>query len=524
MKQLLCGVLLTGLTSLVATQPITVQAQTETIDLKVLAKKARPAVLLLVVYDGTGKEIATGTGFLISSDGKLITNHHVIEGSSCAIAKTENGGLFPVESLLADDWKNDLALLKITRPMNSQFLALADSGKAEVGQHVAVIGSPLGLEGTLTEGIVSSFREWKDGASVLQITAPISAGSSGSPVLNQSGDVIGVATFVLRGGQSLNFAVPAEAVRKLLAGAVPDLPVERNFNMAAACKLIDQARQSQQVEGANSEMFQTKEWRTVMAAVKLRELNLSRYRLGSAFNDVEDLVQHYPDRPESHLNWGIIHMMHDFAGERNRILASFREAIKLKPDYAEAWYEWGGVNFRMGEYDDATRMFRHAIQINHDYEEAWFYLGCAYYQQKKYDEAVDATRLAIKLNPKHAEPWNLLGGIYRDQGKFEDAEAAYRHVLTIDPTIGDMQRKEAWYYLGLMYCDQGKRNEARSALESLRMWQPDTASIATLVKVIDERTPKSKPHALDSTELMAMDILKEKGEMLAALERKLSGK
>lgn len=74
------------------------RAETESIDLKALAKKARPAVMLLVVSDAAGKEITTGTGFLISSDGKLITNHHVIEGAASAVAKAENGSLFPIKA------------------------------------------------------------------------------------------------------------------------------------------------------------------------------------------------------------------------------------------------------------------------------------------------------------------------------------------------------------------------------------------------------------------------------------------
>jgi S1-C subfamily serine protease len=72
---------------------VRVHGETERIDLKALAKKARPAVMLLVVSDANGKDIATGTGFLVSSDGKLITNHHVIEGAASAVAKAENSGL-----------------------------------------------------------------------------------------------------------------------------------------------------------------------------------------------------------------------------------------------------------------------------------------------------------------------------------------------------------------------------------------------------------------------------------------------
>src|SRR5437016_5910734 len=89
------------------------RAETESIDLKALAKRARPAVMLLVVSDAAGKEIATGTGFLVSSDGKLITNHHVIENAASAVAKAENGGLFPIEGVLADDMFIDLAVLKL---------------------------------------------------------------------------------------------------------------------------------------------------------------------------------------------------------------------------------------------------------------------------------------------------------------------------------------------------------------------------------------------------------------------------
>src|SRR5882724_8061200 len=142
---------------LVAATLTTARAETESIDLKALAKKARPAVMLLVVSDADGKEIATGTGFLVSSDGKLITNHHVIEGAASAVAKAENGGLFPVEGVLGDDPKNDLMLLKL-KGKDLPFLPLGNSAKIEVGTLIAVIGSPLGLEGTLSEGIVSAVR------------------------------------------------------------------------------------------------------------------------------------------------------------------------------------------------------------------------------------------------------------------------------------------------------------------------------------------------------------------------------
>jgi len=167
MKRLLGG-LLTAIALSAAN--FTVCAETDQIDLKALAKKARPAVMLLVISDANGKEIATGTGFLVSADGKLITNFHVIEKAASAVAKTENGGLFPVEGVLASDPKNDLVLLKI-KGKELPFLTLSNSENIEVGTRIVVIGSPLGLEGTLSEGIVSAVRELMGDTKRLQITA-----------------------------------------------------------------------------------------------------------------------------------------------------------------------------------------------------------------------------------------------------------------------------------------------------------------------------------------------------------------
>src|SRR5437870_3241791 len=116
---------------------VNVRAETETIDLKALAKKARPAVMLLVVSDRTGKEIATDTGFLVSADGKLITNHHVIEHAASAVAKAENGGLYLIERNQANrDANTSEAFFTMDTPRSEQFTTLQYSLTVVVNSRV----------------------------------------------------------------------------------------------------------------------------------------------------------------------------------------------------------------------------------------------------------------------------------------------------------------------------------------------------------------------------------------------------
>ena len=204
------------LLALLFSASLSLNAANEAPDLRALAKQTRPAVYLLVLQDEDGKTIGAGTGFLVSSDGLLVTNQHVVAEAHTIIAKAENGGLFPITRIVVTDMRNDLAILEI-KAKGLPFLSLAPDGSADAGTRIAVIGSPLGLEGTLTEGIVSARRRLpKENRDVLQISAPISQGSSGSPVLDSQGRVIGIASFLIQDGQSLNFASPSEKLRALL--------------------------------------------------------------------------------------------------------------------------------------------------------------------------------------------------------------------------------------------------------------------------------------------------------------------
>ena len=176
----------------------------------------KKAVVTIYTSGRDGKIISTGTGFLIESDGVIVTNYHVIskllKSDNSLLIKLESGVYLQFRDLLDFDKEADVALLKVDG-IRLPFIATAKNHKPKQGDNVVVIGSPLGLETTISDGIISSIRS-KDG--LLQITAPISQGSSGSPVINSNGEAIGIVTYLVLDGQNLNFAIPIKYALMLL--------------------------------------------------------------------------------------------------------------------------------------------------------------------------------------------------------------------------------------------------------------------------------------------------------------------
>ncbi|MFA4904298.1 MAG: trypsin-like peptidase domain-containing protein [Desulfobaccales bacterium] len=188
-----------------------------------LIKKVSPAVVTVAGFNAQGKVIRIGSGFFVDAQGHLITNLHVIKGVARAEVKLPKGEVYPLTEMVAADDKADLVKLVVNLPGGPPHYLTVSGARPEVGEHVVVLGSPLGLEHTVTDGMVSAIRTIKDRGEFLQISAPISPGSSGGPVVNMKGQVIGIATFQVR-GQNINFAVPGYRVLALKEGPSRGLP------------------------------------------------------------------------------------------------------------------------------------------------------------------------------------------------------------------------------------------------------------------------------------------------------------
>jgi S1-C subfamily serine protease len=189
--------------------------QKEELSLLEIIRRNRHSVV--VVKTATGM----GSGFFISDQGYVVTNKHVLSDTSKAEIKTAAGSVYKINRIIAEDQDGDLVIASSDAPASEAFPVILTGNLPEVGEKIIVIGNPLGiLEQTVSDGIVSAVRRNQKAVEFIQVTAPISAGNSGGPLLNMRGEVIGVAAFQYRQGQNLNFCVAAERLIDLKNGTL----------------------------------------------------------------------------------------------------------------------------------------------------------------------------------------------------------------------------------------------------------------------------------------------------------------
>jgi S1-C subfamily serine protease len=179
-----------------------------------VAKRCSQAVVSIKTKDRVGNEIGMGSGFVISQNGLIVTNFHVMASAYQAEIKIGEE-VFKDASLVKAIKNFDIAILKIDAK-NLLSLPIGDSDSLVTGQFVIALGNPGGFERTVSSGIISALRS-KGEIKLIQMTAPVSPGSSGGPVINEYGEVVGITTLAsIFMAQNLNFAIPINYLNKII--------------------------------------------------------------------------------------------------------------------------------------------------------------------------------------------------------------------------------------------------------------------------------------------------------------------
>lgn len=383
-------------------------------DLPTIFAETRPSVALIKTFDREDNPVGIGSGFFINAGGHLISNRHVLKNAHRAEVENINGK-YTVNKVVSVNIDCDLVRLAVDTGNKGVVPLKTNDSLPKIGESVLVIGNPLGLESTVSDGIVSALRKVEPFGTIIQITSPISPGSSGSPVLNMRGEVIGVATFQMREGQNLNFAIPI--------GRLKDLEPTESDTLAA-------------VNFGDSQLVDSME-----DAFDQGMVLFGGKQYDAAIPYFKKVISKDAANAEAYYHLGICYRE---TGATNAIDA-FKAAIDIRPEYAEAYCHLGITYLRFNMREEAIKALKEALQLRPDYEEALLNLGITYALSKRYKSAVSVLEKAVEIF-QDAKAYYYLGYSYTQLKKHAKATRAFRDSVDMDPDF-----LEAYLGLGAAY-------------------------------------------------------------------------
>ena len=403
-----------------------------------LVRRIKPSAVAIETFDAKGNSISRGSGFFVASD-KIITNRHVIEKSNRVEVNLLNGKKYTARGVLAIDGEGDLALLQVDVPAGSAIPLPIIQNTPQEGESIVVIGNPFGLEGSVSNGIVSAVRTISGYGRIIQITAPISPGSSGSPVVNMSGQVIGVATLQAAEGQSINFAVPSERILQLKIG---ELQSFTNFNSdtqknkrAAAERLYSQG---------------------------LGVLSRDDYARAAAYFD--KAVETDPNYAEAWYQSGFSYGM---LGKHEESLKASKQAARLRPEWTETFVNIGASSYALGRFEDAVNAYRQAAKLDSSNADTQYALGLSFNKLGRSEEEILAYKRAVAIKPDFANAYEKLGAAYLKQKRYAEAVPVFENLKTYKPDA------KTYNFLGESYFESGKTEESIEAFNTAVNYNPE---------------------------------------------------
>ena len=411
--------------------------------LPALVKRLEPSVVLVQTYASGGRRLSQGTAFFVGNEGDVVTSRHVLVGAERAQVRAPDGKSYPVRAVVAEDRTRDLVRLALEIPPEAAKPLPLAQALPEPGETVVVIGSPLGLEQTVTDGIVSAIRKISPLGQVIQMSAPISPGSSGSPVVDMRGQVVGVASFRRQDGQNLNFAIPAKALADMARG--PERPL---------ATLLDRPRTMGPSPAEDAYL---------QGVALLAQKNYTR-----ALPAFEEAVKARPSYADAYMHIGACL---EGLGRKAEAVEAYRSAALLEPEVTDFQTRLACALEGQGHEDEAAEAFAQAVRLSPENVEALLGLARVLVKAGRLEMAIGSCQQAARIQPGSREVFEMLGSLYLRLGRTTQAAEAYRQAVRLDPAAAT-----AHCGMGEAFLRMDRYREASEAFTEAVRLAPDDAA------------------------------------------------
>jgi tetratricopeptide (TPR) repeat protein len=339
------------------------------------------SIVVLATVDKENKPIGQGSGFVVAKD-RIVTNHHVLAGATNVVVFFADGESAVADGVVSDSPKRDLAVISAKTGSRSP-LRLGDELSVRQGDYVYAIGAPKGLQLSITNGIVSGFRQ-VDEQFMIQSTAPIAPGSSGGPLFDGEGRVVGVTTSLLTDAPGIYFSVGSGDVSRLLR--TPNAVVMPISSLATEGEPEAKPEPSGETE----------------AVQKL--INEKNYT--SAKDRLTGLLAKAPEDPDLNRLMGEVDFFQD---DVRSALVHLKSALDKNPQDAEALTYYSVELFIVGRYSDAEQSQQSLVKIAPT-DFAFGLLSQTYYAEKKFKEAEQTALQGLAKNPAEETSLSVIAG------------------------------------------------------------------------------------------------------------------
>ncbi|VVM06952.1 TPR repeat-containing protein YrrB [Methylacidimicrobium cyclopophantes] len=410
------------------------------LDADSLAKKIEPSVMRILERSPSGTAVPAGSGFLVSADGKLVTNDHGSKRAEELAAQAADGRVYRVVSILARDAREDRELLQLAAK-DLPFLSISSPLSVREGETVAIVPNRWAGQDRISFGTVSLVRGSSGKKFPFAVSGAVPRLHAGAPVIGAEGRVLGVATArVLRAGSGkmVVAVAPIGKVVVLPGGGVAD-----------------------QVESPSGGAVAEKPNRNPMADLwkPLRSSAAGENAVNSASADPGSRER----GGEEEAAWGLLR-----SGRYGKAAEAFEEALHRKSSDARNWLGFGLAKRGLGQTEEAATIFRQALRLDRSSREAWRELGEVDLRLGRYGEAADSFGRAVRLGPQDARAWLGVAEAAAALKKRQEASAALDQVRDLAPADG-----EIWQAAGKVYLQLGKREEAAMAFQRAADCNPE---------------------------------------------------